>query len=408
MPAMEALGLPALAVLLLVGAALCLALCFMVKGSGKATSHPEEEGPQACPMPSGFRWLDEDDGASDEAATAPSAEPPECEVLELPGDESEAMGIAFVCGNPGCAHAYATFCRSLQESLAEVHGGRRATLYIIGMANYGTRREYLGPVLTLEEEATRMSRALARVAARHRESGLIIVCNSVSSSGFLQLLIQAVQHGKGCLAGVRIPLVLFLTPWLEFDFWTFQGVLRAILGRSFMPPFLKWCSKCLNGLSMDGKRWVADNIMHAETEEERQVILATLRHQHHTPALILLTVYGFQRLDPSSQTNGFLLMDQLLREEGRPEIAAFYAESDDLWASTKHMRRLKSLFLKHAPPGSTAPPAELGCLGAVKHDFSNFAADGKTVAQAIAPTLAAGLRRAGACPPLGPAPVKAS
>lgn len=382
------------------GVAACLALDMLKRPDEKAKDgKTDKDVPSAAPMPKGFRFLDEDDAADVKEQAKASAEPPECEILECKGDE-EAPAIAFLVGNPGCPLSYTTFGRCMQEELAELHEGKKATVYIVGLANFVSRREYLGPPLGVREEMDRVARALEKIAPRHRKAGLMLVSHSCTCWMLLQSLLEALRHGTGCLAGARIPLVLFAAPYLEFDKdQTLQYVLRLFLWRWFTPYLIGMLTKLYLGLSWEAKAWIMKDVMHAKTEEDVQILLATCgRQRHHLRGMLGLASDFFRVIAKGTITSGFFLMEELLKEDLRPVIAAFYCENGDDWASLSHMRRLGSLFMGAA--GYGGPGCELGCLGDVEHNFIQDPEQSRTAAKAIAPTLDEAWKRAAAIRPL--------
>eukprot|EP00413_Alexandrium_margalefii_P000340 CAMPEP_0204519532 /NCGR_PEP_ID=MMETSP0661-20131031/4782_1 /ASSEMBLY_ACC=CAM_ASM_000606 /TAXON_ID=109239 /ORGANISM="Alexandrium margalefi, Strain AMGDE01CS-322" /LENGTH=392 /DNA_ID=CAMNT_0051525039 /DNA_START=53 /DNA_END=1227 /DNA_ORIENTATION=- len=372
------------------GAVACVAL------RGKRSLPMKEEGPTVAPIPKGFHFFDED--AADAAGAPPEAT--EAEVLELPGDGPEAMGIAFLAGNPGIVHSYCSYARCMQEELAEVHGGRKATIYCVGLANFVTRRDYSGPVLGVEEETRHVARSLTRIAARHRESGLVVMAHSISSWMALRYLLEATKQGTGCLAGAKVPWVIMAMPYLEYEFWSGeQGFMRSILWRSFAPRLLKWITNFYLGLDLEGRIWVMKNFVGAETEEDVQILLATsFRQQHHYRGMLLLLADEFRVLAKGSPTSGFALMEELLREERRPEMGVYFVDKGDTWGPLKHMERLSAMFAKATSRGG--PPAEVGLVGDVEHKFVLSSGYSRTVARALAPALAAAWKRVPDCRPL--------
>mmetsp|Transcript_101842 Transcript_101842/g.328671 ORF Transcript_101842/g.328671 Transcript_101842/m.328671 type:complete len:387 (+) Transcript_101842:57-1217(+) len=354
-------------------------------GVASALRQPKASQPRV-PIPAGFRAAE----APQEAGKA--GQPPEPEILELPG-RGEGPGIVVVPGNPGIPHFYCAFGRHLQEALL-ARGAGGPAVYVLGYTNFVTASARSGPVASIGEEAARFGPALARLAARHPEAGLVLVGQSVGAWCMLRLLREAAEQGKGHLAGVRVPLLVLATPYLEFDAASgMQGFYRRFFGLPFVPALVA----AISGLAVLLPRWLqrrlAPVVASGLSEEDVEVGIATFGSQaHHLESVVFMAATEFEALDPERPSNGFAAVESLLQAAERPRLLAVFAQGD-MWGGAEHERRLRRLCAGAADAGRSA--AEVLNAGNVQHAFVLVPEQSRKVADIIAERLAPGPNGAG-------------
>jgi len=361
-------------------------LSIAVQQQGKRVNRAFLDGPKgfghlqpALPATAGFKHAlhirDSDWSATAGMKRDQKREGEVLELLPASGISSDTPAVVIIPGNPGIPHFYCNFGKQVQESYYEKRGVEPA-VYILGYTNFVAEKRRTQEVASIEEEAFSFSNAIARIAARHKEGGLVLVGHSIGAWCVLRLLQQ------GYLDQTHLPLIVLAAPYLQFDASGKQATLRSLFQWALFRPVVTMVSDFAVMLPDWIQQLMVPMVGGIRTQADCEALLGTFfRQKHHLESMIYMALTEFELLDVSRSTNGFALLESMLPLPSRPPLLALYADHD-IWAGTEHAQRVKHMFAEASSTGS--PQAAVEALGAVSHSFILKPEESRKVADIIA------------------------